>query len=242
MLLKKFKKNRFKPVFKQLLKNKINIITNLKILKLKRKKWFYFNFSLKTSLNKTQFKKYKVIDQKNFLLQKKNPLESNYAKTFKKRFIFSKVFNIFFYKLKNRYAKKIKRLIQKNLKINKIKNAKLFLTKTLESRLDFVLFKSKIYLTLRSANKAISEGLILVNKKTIKQSSFLLNSGDIIKIKNKKKIKKNLVNSLKWPIVPNFLLINYKTMEIIFLGNFFTENHSIFFYPFYFNLPNSLKL
>lgn len=240
MFNNKLKKNRFKPVLKQLLQTKLTAIVYLKVLKAKRKKWLnYINF-LKNGLVKTKYKKYKIIDQKKVLLQKKNRFELNYGKTFKKTFLFSKIFNIFFNKIKKSYCNKIKNFIKKNLTVS---NTKVFLMKKLESRLDYVLFRSKLYPTLRSAKNGISQGYVFVNKKPVKDNSFLLKSGDIINLskKAKKKIKKNLVSAQKWPIIPNFLLVNYKTTEILFIGTFLNQNNFIFFYPFFFNLPNRLK-
>jgi len=238
MLKQKFKK--FGPTLKKLLQIKIAALINLKVLKAKKKKWVNYVRLLKSNLSKNKYKKYKIFDQTKTLLQKRNRFELNYSKMYKKNFTFYKIFNIFFGKLKKNYYNKITNKFV-NTKLN-VNNSKTLLLKILESRLDYVLLRAKFYSTLKSAKNAILHGCVYVNKKVVKKNSFLLKSGDIIILsdKAKKKLKNNLVNSLKWPILPNYLLVNYKTTEILFLGTFFNENYFIFFYPFFFNLPEKI--
>jgi ribosomal protein S4 len=236
MLNNNSKKTRFKPLYKQLLKLRVNALYNFKILKLKKKKWENFLYYFKTQFNKTKYKKYRIIDQSKLLINRKNKFELNYNKSFKKKFIFFKVFNIFFGKLKKTYYKILKNKIKNTLKTQKIKNIKLFMIKKLESRLDYVLYKSKFCLTIRSARQYIAHGHINVNKSSIKNPSFILKSGDLISLNPVllKKYKKNLTCSPNWPLYPNYLIINYKTMEILFFGSSINETNSIFMYPFYF--------
>jgi ribosomal protein S4 len=236
MLNNNFKKARFKPLYKKLLKLRVNALYNFKILKLKKKKWENFLYYFKTQFSKTRYKKYRIIDQTKLLINRKNKFESNYNKSFKKRFISFKIFNIFFGKLKKTYYKNLKDKTKNVLKTQKLKNMKLFIIKKLESRLDYVLYKAKFCLTIRSARQYIAHGHINVNKIPIKNSSFILKSGDLVSLNSvlSKKYKKNLTSSLNWPLYPNYLIINYKTMEILFLGSFIDETNSTFSYPFYF--------
>ena len=112
------------------------------------------------------------------------------------------------------------RIIQKNLK-------KLLF----ESRLDSVLFRSHFSSSLRNSEQIISHGCIKVNDKIIKNKSYLLKPGDLISINPKyfyitpKKFKrlKNLSFWSNyfwfWCTPPGYLIIKYKTMQIIFGSN-----------------------
>ena len=60
--------------------------------------------------------------------------------------------------------------------------------------------------------------------KVIKNKSYILKSNDLIQVSDNLKIrslvKKNLDRSNFWPLPPKHLLINYRTLEIIFLYNY----------------------
>ena len=217
---KKIKNVRYKPHFKQIGKLKINVLFNFKVLQFKKKKWENFLYFLKSQFKNSKYSKYRVIDQDKFVINKKDRLELNYKNSyFKKVFIFSKIFNLFFGGFsKNYYGKLKKKLRNKNI----IKNLKKNIMIILESRLDNVLFKSKFCSTIRSARHYISYGYVNVNNKIIKNKSFILKSGDLISLDKVvfNDYKKSLVNILTWPLTPNYLIVNYKTMEIVFLGNF----------------------
>lgn len=242
MVTNSFKKVRFKPLYKQILGLRINALHNLKVLKFKKKKWQEFIYHLKTQLKTTKYKKYKIFDQNKILINKKNKFEIMYkTRYFKKLFVFSKIFNVFFGKLARNYYKNLKKNVKTLLKKQKVKDIKLFITQILESRLDNVLYRSKFCSSIRSARQYIAHGHIFVNKKPIKNKSFLLKSGDLINLNVLlfKKYKLNLVYASPWPLSPINLIINYKTMEILFLGNFLKEK-SVFYYPFYFRLHKTL--
>lgn len=237
------KKNIFKPVFKQIAKLRINISYNLKLLNFKKKKWKnLLNFS-RNQLKKTRYKKYKIIDQNKHTINKKNRLEIGYKnRHFKKLFFYSKMFNFFFGKFSKNYYKILRKKIKLKLKKHKILNMKHFLLKTVEQRLDFILYQSKFCDTIRSAQQLISHGHIIVNNQIIKIRSFQLRSGDIIKLNPLlfKKYNLNLTNSNSWPLLPKNLIINYKTFEIVFVGNFINEINSTLNYLFHFKLHKFL--
>ena len=67
----------------------------------------------------------------------------------------------------------------------------------------------------------ILHGKVLVNNKQIKNKGYITKSGDIISLNQKclKLFETNAIKSLKWPIPPKHLIINYKTMQVLFLGN-----------------------
>lgn len=235
------KKNYYKPKFKIIQKLKNYNLTNLKILKFKKKKWSNYLFLLKNNFNtKTKYKKFKIVDLNKTILNKKDKFEFNFKSNFKKLFLRLKTFNIFFGKLKKSYYKKLNKILIKKLKFKNLNNIKNFFIKFLEKRLDFILFISKFCLSLRSAKKIINLNLVKINKKIVKSCSYILKTGDLIKLGYKfySFLKKNLSYSIKWPVIPNYLQINYKTMEIIYLNNLMNN----FFYPSYFNkIPQNFK-
>ena len=132
--------------FKTLTKLKLNILLNLKILKFKKNKWKHFLYFFKNQLKLTKFNKYKIIDQNTNFLNKKDILELNYKnKNFKKKFIFSKIFNLFFGNFSKTYYYSLNKKIKKSCN-----NIKTFIIEHLESRLDLILFRSKFFVTIKS--------------------------------------------------------------------------------------------
>ena len=96
--------------------------------------------------------------------------------------------------------------------------------KILEHRLDTVLFRMRFANTFEEIRQFITHKHILVNGKVIKNKSYILKSNDLIQVSDNLKIrslvKKNLDRSNFWPLPPKHLLINYRTLEIIFLYNY----------------------
>lgn len=220
-------KKRF--MYKKINKLTTNALYSFKVLQFKRKKWGKFLWYFKNQIKPSKYNKYKVIDQARLLIDKKNKLELNFKNSYyKKYFIVFKIFSLFFGKLTKKFYKNYKQKL-KNFKI-------LFL---LESRLDFVLYRSKICSSIKLARQLIIHGFIFVNKMVVKNKSFILKPGDLISFNCAliKKYKFNLILCTNWPLpATQNLIINYKTFEIIFLGNLNIEKNFIFFYPFYFKL------
>jgi ribosomal protein S4 len=127
-----------------------------------------------------------------------------------------------------------------------IKNKKKIFISLFESRLDFILLRSKFCSTIRSARQCISHGHVNVNRKNIKSKSFRVKSGDLICLKYtsttmRNSYIKNLAYSTPWPLPPSHIVVNYKTMEIVFLGNFIKETATVFYFPFHLKLHQSLS-
>ena len=131
-------------------------------------------------------------------------------------------------------------VIQKNLK-------KLLF----ESRLDSILFRSNFSSSLRNSQQIIDNNYIMVNNKIINEKSYLLKPGDVISInptyhniisKKFKKLK-NLSfwsnHSWFWSVPPSYLVVKYKTMQIIF-GDNKHFNFSSYF-PFFLDTNAILK-
>lgn len=221
-------KTRYKPIYKKILKLKLNVPSSFKILKLKKQKWKFFLFFLKRNALKTKFKRFQVLDQCITVLNKKNKLELNYKQNYKKKFVYFKILNLFFGQLKTKYFK--------NLKI--IKNRQLLLIKNLQNRLDFVLWQSKFCLSLKTARQLIFHKQVKVNNKVVLTKGLNLKSGDLISLnlKKTKNLNYKYLNFITWPLYPNFLVINYNSMQIIFLSNSISN-----FLSYSFNL-NSKKV
>ena len=243
-----YKKVRFKPLFKQLVQLRINALHNFKVLKFKKNKWKSFLIFFKNQLKTTKYKKYKIIDQDKHLINKKNKFELNFKNLhFKKLFVHSKISNLFFGKLSKNYYKTLVTKTKHKIKTQKtIKNRKKFFINFLESRLDFILLRAKFCSTIRSARQCISHGYVNVNSRAIKSKSFRVKSGDLIHLKHigttmNNSYKKNLAYSTTWPLPPSHLVVNYKTMEIISLGNIIKETATVFYFPFHIKLHKSLS-
>ena len=107
-----------------------------------------------------------------------------------------------------------------------------------ESRLDSVLYRSGFCYSIKNARQLIAHKHIRVNDRIEKNKSYILKQGDFIRIDSKSvalirdNLKKQLNNKSEriWPIPPNYLTINYNTLEIIF-GDIKNYNFSISF-PF----------
>jgi len=112
---------------------------------------------------------------------------------------------------------KYHRIIYKNLK-----------RLSYENRLDFILRHTHFCSTKREAKWYVKAGIIMVNNKLVKKVGRCLKKGDVISInprrhndlgKKFKKIRNRIVwynFRCLWPIPPSYLLIKYKTMQIVF--------------------------
>ena len=218
------KKQRHKPLFKKFIVLKSNILNNKKVFNFKKQKWDIFVFNLIKNSKRYRHKPYPMFD---FYI----PLFSSSGNSFKKKFrnklLNKKKFNIFFGGvLKKKLKKQIKSIICLKKRDFNFSFIELF-----ESRLDSVLFRSHFSSSLRNSEQIISHGCIKVNDKIIKNKSYLLKPGDLISINPKyfyitpKKFKrlKNLSFWSNyfwfWCTPPGYLIIKYKTMQIIFGSN-----------------------
>lgn len=209
--------NFFKPFFKQIVNLNNIIVNNYKLLKFRRKKWLKTLLQLKQQLIKNKFK---LIDQNKILLNYYSTKFNSYTNSYKFYFLFLK-------NLKYIYSK---------LKFFKLSNLKIILN-CLEQRIDIILIRSKFCLTLRAAKKLIISGFIFVNKIRITVKSFVLNSGSFIKVKiYSNKFKQYLINSFKWQIPVNNIIINYSTRELLVYSSFKVLNNVILYFPYYLNL------
>lgn len=203
---------RYKPHNRICLQNKKNIHSNFNILKLKKKKWFFFKRNLRF------LKKNKIIKKP----EKKKEL-------FRERLFAKQQFKFFYgciaeYQLKNLFKLSLKKtLIQRK---NILKN---FIC-LLESRLDIILFRSNLATSIFHAQQLISHQKIIVNKIIITSNYYFLKEGDIFFLKEDSIIKRK-----KKPL---YIEYNNKLKKFIFLRKpFFNE----IYYPFLIDLKLVLE-
>ena len=206
--------------FKQILKLRDNVQSRPKLLKFKKKKWYSF---LKFYLNKLKnFRKFKAIDQSKYFVTRYGTRNVSYNKRFKITLQTAKKFRIFYGNLlKRNLKKKIKLLLEKEVHSKiAVKREKLFL-QFFESRLDTVLYRAKFAPTIRSAQQLILHGQIYVNQVKVKNKGYDLKSGDLISasFNNLNLYENHVINSTKWTIPPKYFLVNYRILQILFLGD-----------------------
>ena len=255
--------NKLRPRNKICFQNNKNIHANLNIIKLKKKKWqllknnifrktrqldfIKFQVKMKKELKKAFKTSYKSNNNNSILLllkklnQFKRPEKKQ--KLYKERLFAKQQFKNFYgciseYQLKNLF------FYLKNKKNNNNIIHKFVIL--LESRLDMVVFRSKIVKTIFESKQIINHGKIKVNNKIITSSNYILRRGDIITLNNFKIFKKfyylqkkqnfkksyNLIKTIRKNKV-NYIQFNNKYNICIFLRNpLFKEIK----YPFDLNL------
>ena len=220
-MLFKNKNKRFKPLYKKFIKLKENIQNRTKLLKFKKEKWKKFIQAYKNKLKK--YKKFKLKDQVQYVVSRYSSRKLSYKKRYKNNTINIQKLKLFYGHLSRKYIKKI--LNKKHNKKN-ISYLKLF-----ETRLDTILYRSKFSISIKNARQLILHKKIFVNNKPIQIQSYIVKSGDLITINPKytKLIRTNIQKSKIWPIPPKHLIINYKTLQIIF-GTLKNTNFSQHFY------------
>ena len=200
--------------------------------KLRKNKWKTFIRRLEKSNH--FFQKYKPYSFNHYSSTKFASPGNSFKKKFKNDLLTKKTFNYFYGKLKRKYLKKKMTTIYKS---KQIKNTRNLCIEIFESRLDSILKKARFCSTMKDARQLITHKHIKVNKKIETNYSYILKQGDLIEINasSRKIVKTKLNNLLKehynkvlHPTVPNYLTINYKTLNIIF-GNIQNFNFSSLF-------------
>lgn len=224
------KKRRYKPLYKKLFNTRKNVQNKKKILKFKKKKWIKFIKYLTNYLSWNQKKPFTIND---FYVSKFLSLGNSFKKKFRNDLQDNKKFNLFYRGLKKRFIKTQVRLMFNK----KLKNFNSSLLELFESRLDSVLYRACFCSSIRNAQQLISHGCVKVNKQVIKKKSYILKQGDLVEVSllysnlvkiNIKRLKK--LKTFFWPIPPDYLIIKYKTLQIV-VGdiNFFNfSNHFSF--------------
>ena len=221
------KKYRYKPVYKKIANLKNNVQNQKKVLRFKKQKWKNLLFFLnKLSKNKKRNCYYKFYDQNSYKTLK---YRNYFSKSYKESMITKQIFNLFYGSLNKKYLKLI---TKKSIKIsNQLKNKvnfKVFFLNLIEKRLDVILLRSNLVLSMRNARQLINHKHVYVNEKVVNSCSFLTQRGDCIKFseKSREKIKMYVILSELWPISPSYLQVNYKTSQIRVLDDILFSNYS----------------
>jgi len=229
------KKRIRKPLYKQFVALRENVQNRKKLLKFKRQKWRQFLLSYEKKLK--WYKKFKPQDHNKYLVSKFASKNTSYKKRHKNSLQSIKRFKLF-------YGCRTKSLLKKQV-LEASQRKRLFnmsLLEMMENRLDIVLLRAKFSFSLQSARQLITHGKILVNQKIVKSSAYSLQTGDLISVRKDSSllIESNIKQSDIWPIPPKHLLVNYRTMQILF-GDHKNINLSLYF-PFNLNLEQIINV
>ena len=207
------KKNRYKPLYKKFIRVRSNVQfrDKHKLFKFEKQKWKTFLFFLKKN---RRFER-KPYSHYHYNVSKFASKGNSFQKKFKNNLVAKIRFNLFYGGFLRRNLKKQMTKIFNAKKNRDFRRAGLEL---FESRLSSVLYRSHFCYSIRNATQLINHGCVMVNGTTVKQKSYILKQGDLVKIKPKSLnlIVKNLIRSECWPVPPKYLTINYNTTQIIF--------------------------
>jgi small subunit ribosomal protein S4 len=220
-------KKRYKPFYKQFLRLRRNIQNRPKLFKFKKQKWIRFQQYAKNQLK--FFKRFKIKDQFQLSVSKFASRGNSFQKKFKNNLYDRKVFSLFYGKLKKKYLKRyISQFVTMRYPSANFVDFRQRTLKFFESRLDTVLYRANFSLSIKGASQLILHGHVLVNGSVVRTKSYILKVNDIIEIvyslKSRNLVKNNLDRSNFWPIPPKHLLINYNTLQILFI---YTETSNL---------------
>ena len=214
-------KKRNKPFYKQFLRLRQNVQNRTKLFTFKKQKWQRFHQTLKKQLK--FYKRFKVRDQFQLSVSKFASRGNSFQRKFRNNLHQRKTLGLFYGGLKKSYLKKS---ILKSIKTKTYGNSNLadyrhVTLKFFENRLDTVVHRANFSLSIQEASQLILHGHVLVNGKSVKTKSYHLNTNDLIEIahntKSRALVKRSIDRSNFWPIPPKHLLVNYRTLQIIFM-------------------------
>jgi len=214
-------KKRHKPFYKQFLRLKQNIQDRPKLFTFKKQKWQKFHENLKKQLK--FYKRFKIKDQFQLSVSKFASKGNSFKRKFKNNLHERKIFSLFYGSLKKKYLKKsiLKCIKTKNSGNSNLTDYRHVIFEFFESRLDNVLHKANFSLSIQEASQLILHGHVLINGKPVKTKSYKLKTNDLIEIapnvKSRILVKKSVDRSNFWTLPPKHLLINYKTLQILFV-------------------------
>ena len=209
---------RYKPFYKQFIRLRQNIQDRAKLFKFKKQKWQRFQ---QYSKNQLGFRKrFKVKDQYQLSVSKFATRGNSFQRKFRNNLHQRKLFSLFYGGLSKKYLKKsILKII--NTKNSGNSDFRYNTLKFFESRLDTVIYRASFSLSIKEASQLILHGHVLVNGEPVKIKFYIFKINDLIEIapnlKSRALVKKSLDRSNFWPIPQKHLLVNYKTLQILFV-------------------------
>lgn len=192
-----------------------NVLLRKKILKFKRPKWTTYLFHLNRKLTKI-YLKYKIKDIRGHSVAAKPNKWEGFEGKHRNILYTYKRFKLFYGVFSKKSAKRIVRSLKK--KSNTQNPIKLLFYRTMERRLDTVLYRAKFSYTIKSAKQLIKHGNVKVNGNIVTNSTFPLYSGDLVQLAIRKHTVQGMARRMDegiWPHPPSHLHINYKTLEIL---------------------------
>ena len=223
------KRSRVRPLFKQFVKLRENVLDRFKLFKFKRQKWEKLQSHYERKFR--WYNRYKAQDLTRFEARRFPSRGTSISKVYRDALHVSRKIRLVYGNLTKKQEKKY---------LNQ-KNRSLQILDVYESRLDAVLYRSKFCRSVRSARQLIANGVALVNKKKVSSPSYELKKGDLISITKSYKhiINKNCSKMPSWPVPQKTSFINYKTQEIVFLGP--TTKDYIFSFNYYLNIERAVN-
>lgn len=215
------KNQKYKPFYKQFLRIRQNVQNRRKIFKFNKEKWKRFQLYSKKQLK--FYKRFKLKDPFRLRVTKFTSKGNSFQKNFRNTLYEKKKLSLFYGGLKTKYLKKKLNSINssKKYKNSKFLYYKHHILQLFESRLDKILYSSKFSLSVKNARQLIKHGHILINNIEVKTPSYIVKTDDLIEvshnIKSRSLVKKYINQSNFWPLPPKHLMINYNTLQIIFL-------------------------
>lgn len=212
---------RHKPFYKQFLRLRQNVQNRAKLFTFKKQKWKKFQHYAKNQLK--FYRRFKVKDQFQLSASKFASRGNSFQRKFKNNLHERKVFSLFYGGLRKKYLKKhiLNSIKTKNYSNSELIDFRYNTLKFFESRLDTVLYRANFSLSIKEASQLILHGHVLVNKNPVRIKSYILKTTDLVEIDSNIKaralVKKSLDRSNFWPIPPKHLLINYRTLQILYM-------------------------
>ncbi len=236
------KNTRYKPFYKQFVRLRKNIQDRPRLFKFRKQKWRKFQQYSKNQLK--FFKRFKIKDQFQLSVSKFTSRGNSFQKTFRNNLHQRKIFSLFYGGLKKKYLKKhISRSISTKKSVLTSSDFRHSILKVFESRLDTVLHRANFSLSIKGARQFILHGHVSVNEEIVRTGSYLLQNNDLIEITSNIKardlVKKNLDRSNFWPIPPKHLILNYRTLQVLFV---YPENFCLMpVFNHYLNIDSVIK-
>jgi ribosomal protein S4 len=226
------KKNIYKPIYKSYIKLNKNVQSRSKFLSFKKQKWKKF------ILVQNELKNKKKISLFDHYLYLKPKYGFSFINKFKFYLYSKQRLKLFYGHLSDKNFNQIYKKVYNKFKINKCynKNSFFFLS-FLEKRLDVILYRTPFLNSIRSSQQLICHGKVYINGKKITINSYLIKKGDLIEFHSS--FHNNLLKNINfYPsklIVPQYLEINYKTLQFFVISEI-NYNKNSYNFPFWLNL------
>ena len=201
-------------VYKKFAYARKNISDHQKLFKLKKKKWKTFQFFARRRLK--FFSRFRFRDDCTLRIKKFANRNNSYMRRYKNNSRDIMLFNYFYGGFRK---KKLKNHVLKAMKNRGSRHSAERILNYFESRLDAILHRAHFAVNAKSARQLVQHGHVTVNGKVIKSHLHQIQPLDVVGIKKTSNsynlIRKNIKKSRLWPLTPQYLSVNYYTLEII---------------------------